>query len=165
MRKAVFAAMLLLGVLSAATPAVAQTYPPAPAPLTLSSSTLLPGQTVTLSGGGADPGATVTITFASDPVVVATVVADGNGDFTATFSVPEDATEGTHTISAISNGVVLATATVRILASTEENEETEGELAFTGSHTLQWLGVAAGLIALGAVLLVTIRRRRAAASA
>jgi hypothetical protein len=165
MRIAACAVMLALGAFFGAAPAAAQTYPPTTGTLTVSSSVVVPGQPVTVSGSGAGSGATVTITFASTPVVVATTTASAAGDFTATFEVPHEATAGLHTITATADGAVLGTVTVRVLAATSDENEKEGGLPFTGLNLLLRVGVGAGLILAGAVLLVAVRRRRAAASA
>jgi hypothetical protein len=163
MRKAVCTFVLTLAaIFVVASSAMAQTYPPSPQPLTISSSTAPAGGTLTISGEGADPGATVIITFASDPVVVATTTADAEGAFSATFQVPESAEPGTHTVSAISNGVVLATVEVRVTAAAQSSES---ELAFTGLNLLLKVGVGVGMLVAGAALLLAIRRRRAAPSA
>jgi hypothetical protein len=171
MQKAVCTVMLALAVvLGAATSAMAQSYPPAPRPLTISDSSVVPGQPVTVSGEGAEPGAIVTITFASDPVVVATTTAAGDGTFSASFTVPDNARAGLHTVTATSGGVVLGTVTVRVLAAatatsrpteTETAESAESELAFTGLNMLLKVGVGLGMILVGAVLLLAVRRRRA----
>jgi hypothetical protein len=171
MQKAVCTVVLALGVVfGAATSALAQTYPPTPAPLTISDSVVVPGQPVTVSGEGAEPGATVVITFASDPVVVATTTADSDGRFAASFKVPADATPGLHTVTATSNGVVLGTVTVRVLAAATATTvatpaATDNQLAFTGLNLLLKVGVGLGLILMGAAVLLAVRRRRASTSA
>jgi hypothetical protein len=171
MRKTVCTIVLALGVFFvAATSAVAQTYPPVSSALTINVSVALPGQTVTVSGEGADPGAIVVLTFASAPVVVARTTADGSGKFSATFRVPTDATPGLHTVTATSNGVVLASLTLRVLARSVQSAAHEREqgaelLAFTGFNGALKLGLGLGMILVGAVLLLAIRRRRSGASA
>jgi len=57
------------------------------------------GMELTVSGKGFIANATVTVTYATEPVVVATVTADAAGAFSATFTVPES-TAGAHTITA-----------------------------------------------------------------
>jgi hypothetical protein len=164
MRKAVCTAVLALAILAgAATQAVAQTYPPEPGSGTLtgSSSVVVPGGTITISGSGASPGATVTITFASTPVVLGTTTADAEGAFSATVTIPTSAEAGEHTVSAISEGVVLATLTLRVVATSAVQED-EDELAFTGVNALLKIGVGVGSILVGAVLLLVLRRRRRA---
>jgi hypothetical protein len=57
------------------------------------------GDSVTLSGVGFEANSTITITYATEPQVVATTTSDANGDFTATFDIPKSAA-GEHTITA-----------------------------------------------------------------
>ncbi len=57
------------------------------------------GMDITISGTGFKPNAQITITYASTPVVVATVTSAANGAFTATFKVP-NSSPGEHTITA-----------------------------------------------------------------
>ncbi len=66
------------------------------------------GSKVTINGAGFRPNSTVTITYAPEPDPVATPVADANGKFSATFTVPRSkggahvitATDGSSTITA-----------------------------------------------------------------
>jgi len=57
------------------------------------------GDTVTLTGDGFTPDATVEITYETDPVTLATVEADENGDFEVEITIPPSPA-GEHTISA-----------------------------------------------------------------
>ncbi len=57
------------------------------------------GDSVTVSGVGFEANSTITITYATEPQVVATTTSDANGDFTATFDIPKS-TAGEHTITA-----------------------------------------------------------------
>ena len=57
------------------------------------------GTELTVKGTGFTPSATVTITYATEPIVVATTTADANGKFSATFTVPKS-NHGQHTITA-----------------------------------------------------------------
>jgi len=101
MRPAGLVAVLL--VLSSG-PASAQGYPPSSDTLAVSTSTAVPGQPITISGSGYEPGTTVTITFESTPRVIGVVQADASGRFTAEVVVPPDATPGMHTIRATGMG-------------------------------------------------------------
>lgn len=171
MRKAVCAAAVcavaVIGFSGA--PALAQSYPPAPSPLTISSSVAAPGQALTISGQGAGPGATVTITLASTPRVVATTKADSSGKFRTSFQVPTDAPQGQHTLTASSNGKVLGSVTIRVVGAQQGGDPAAlaGEhngLPFTGANALPEVAAGAGLILAGIVLLLVIRRRRAGRS-
>jgi hypothetical protein len=173
MRKAVWVAVLCAAAMvigSSRAPALAQPYPPTPSPLTISSSVVAPGETLTVSGQGADAGATVTITLASTPRVVATTKADGSGTFRASFQVPTDEPQGQHTVTATSNGRVLGSVTIRVVA-TRQGADPGGAragdgngLPFTGANALPEVAAGAGLILAGIVLLLAIRRRRAGRS-
>lgn len=66
------------------------------------------GMEITVSGKGFIANATVTVTYATEPVVVATTTADAAGAFSATFTVPES-TAGAHTITA-TDGTNIATS-------------------------------------------------------
>ncbi len=100
-------------------PAPPATRPPPPRPsLGVTSSSVHRGQPVTVSGSGFAPGAVVTITFRSAPVVVGTATADAEGRFTAVVSVPSALSNGTHHIEAMgktsSGEQAVLTAMVRI---------------------------------------------------
>ncbi len=57
------------------------------------------GQSVTVSGTGFQANSTITITYATTPVTVATTTSDSEGAFTATFKIPKSEA-GAHTITA-----------------------------------------------------------------
>jgi len=57
------------------------------------------GMEMTVSGTGFIPEATITITYATEPIAVTTATADADGAFTATFKVPESES-GEHIITA-----------------------------------------------------------------
>jgi hypothetical protein len=87
--------------------------------LSVTSSSVHGGQSVTVSGSGFAPGATITITFQSPRVVVGTTTADGKGHFTATVLVPADAPPGKHNLQAdgpanVAGGHAVLVAQVRI---------------------------------------------------
>jgi hypothetical protein len=68
-------------------------------PVTSSASPGHVGQDITVSGAGFEPNSTVTITYTSEPQVVATPESNADGVFSATFEIP--ASEGgAHTITA-----------------------------------------------------------------
>jgi hypothetical protein len=68
-------------------------------PVTSSASPGHVGQEITVSGVGFKANSTVTITYTSEPQVVATPTSDAEGDFSATFEIPESE-GGAHTITA-----------------------------------------------------------------
>jgi len=56
------------------------------------------GMSLTITGTGFMPNATVTVSYASDSVALATVTTDGNGAFSVTVTIPSS-TGGNHTIT------------------------------------------------------------------
>jgi hypothetical protein len=184
MRKLVSALAVAAGLTLLASPATAQPYPPSSDEgLTVSESTVIPGQEITVSGDGAEPGATVTITLtrvssslgaghrvvaagpalaglvaASRPLAQSTVTlgrttAEDDGSFSITVTIPSSTDPGVYTLSAISGGEVLSVATLRVVAAA-------GGLPFTGTDVGPGLAIGAGLIVAGGLLLLAVRRRR-----
>jgi LPXTG cell wall anchor motif len=189
MRKLVSALTVAAGLTMLASPATAQPYPPtSDEGLTVSESTVTPGQQITVSGDGAEPGATVTITLtrsstslgaghrvvaagpvlaglvaASRPLAQSSVVlgrttADDDGSFSTTVTIPSSTDPGVYTLSAISGGEVLSVATLRVVAAA-------GGLPFTGTDVGPGLAIGAGLIVAGGLLLLAVRRRRSSVAA
>lgn len=62
------------------------------------------GMSITITGVGFTPSATVTVTYATDPVVLATVTTGSTGNFTATFTIPPSV-GGPHVIT-VSDGTI-----------------------------------------------------------
>jgi len=101
------AALALVAALLAATPALAQ-YPLTSGELTLavgaggerSSEPIRPGASVTLAGGGFQPGATVQVWLHSDPIHLATLKASDAGAVDAKVRIPASAPAGRHTLQA-----------------------------------------------------------------
>jgi len=56
------------------------------------------GMELTIDGTGFKPSATVTITYTSEPVVLATITTDGDGDFSVTVTIPPSV-GGNHTVT------------------------------------------------------------------
>ena len=162
MRKALTALAIAAAVCvlagPALAPALAQEYPPSGENLTANDTRVVPGQKMTVSGGGADPSAKVQIIFASTPRVVATTTADGNGDYSATFTVP-DVASGVHTVTAVSEGTVLDSLTVCVNTCATSGASAN-DLPFTGSSTLPGIGIGVALIGVGTMVLMAARRRR-----
>jgi len=182
MRKLVSALAIAAALTLLAIPASAQEdYPPSSSDsLTVSESTVAPGESITISGDGAEPGATVAfkLTKSSSALGVGRVVlagqrlaalvrpqaqssvslgsttADSDGSFSATLTIPSGLDDGTYTLTATSGGVVLATATIQVAASGSS------ALPFTGSNVGPGLAIGATLIVAGGLLLLAVRRRR-----
>jgi hypothetical protein len=181
MRKFVSALAVAVGLTLLAAPAYAQPYDEETSELTVSESTVAPGGTITISGDGADPGATVVFRLtrsssalgasravlagprlgalirpqAQGTITLGTTVAEADGSFSATLRIPSGLADGVYTITAVSGGEVLATATVRVV-----DGEVVGGLPFTGSNVAPGLAIGATLIVAGGLLLLAVRRRR-----
>ena len=57
------------------------------------------GRTVTVTGSGEGPGATLNVSIASTPTALGTVTADASGAFTKAFTVPCSVGAGDHTVT------------------------------------------------------------------
>jgi hypothetical protein len=113
------------------------------------------GKTITVSGSGYAPGSTVTVLIYSEPQVLTTVVADENGDFTVTVTVPAGLAPGQHTL--VASGVDsqgnprYVTLPVTVVAG----------LASTGADiAVPAIGGLAALTVGGALLFVSRRRSK-----
>ena len=93
-------------------------------PITSPSSPGYVGQNITLSGVDFQPNATITITYSTTSITVATTTSDASGDFSIDFDVPRSLA-GAHTITA-SDGInslqVLFYMEGQALLSISENE-------------------------------------------
>jgi hypothetical protein len=190
MRKFISALSIAVGLTLIAGPACAQdegNYPPSSDSLTVSESTVSPGESFTVSGDGAKPGATVTFKMkrsssalgsnrslaagpglaslaaairaqAQSSIPLGSTTANGDGEYSATLTVPSGTDPGVYTVTAASGGAVWAVVTIRVAAATGI-----GDLPFTGGNVLPGLAIGATLIVAGGLLLLSLRRRRGAA--
>lgn len=154
---------VLLVLLPLAGAASAQSYPPADEGQQVSDTQLTPGEPFTVSGGGFAPGSDVTVRF--DAQVLGTVLVRPNGTFSGTFTTPENASPGTHTITSTGRA---PDGTQRVLRSTVQvlgaAVNRTGTLPRTGTGLTMPLATSAGLlIGAGAVAIVATRRRRQSA--
>jgi hypothetical protein len=191
MRKLVSAIAIIAGLTLLGGPAFAQEerrYPPGNGGgLTVSGSTVSPGESFTVSGDGADSGATVTFTLkrsssalgasrvlaadaglglvvaavqpqAQGAVSLGSTTANGDGEYSATLTIPSGTDPGVYTLTASSGGAVLDVITIRVAAAGGV-----GDLPFTGGNVLPGLAIGAALIVAGGLLLLSLRRRRSTA--
>jgi LPXTG cell wall anchor motif len=192
MRKLVSALAVTAGLTLLAAPVYAQTtttepepYPPTTSGLTVSETTLSPGETFTASGSGAEPGARVTFTLrrsstalGADQAVAAgprlaglvaairpqaqsvslgSTTANAEGEYSATLRIPLDTDPGLYSLIASSGGEVLGVVTIRVVAG---GGVTQLGLPFTGGNVLPGLAIGATLIVAGGLLLLSLKRRR-----
>jgi LPXTG cell wall anchor motif len=189
MRKFVSALTIAAGLTLVAVPAYAQDddYPPATSEgLTVSESTVTPGESIVVAGGGAEPGATVVITLTGP---LSSTLGSGNRVVAAgptlarlvaaTRPLAQGSTVTLGSTTADGDGNFRITVTIPLdtepglytLTATSGGEvlsaatirvlaATTGGLAFTGSNVGPGLAVGAGLIVAGGLLLLAVRRRR-----
>jgi hypothetical protein len=189
MRKLGSAFAVAAGLALLAGPAHAQDdrdYPPSGGGLTVSESTVFPGERFTVSGDGAKPGATVSFTLQRSPSALGTgrIVAaglslvrsvarirsqgqrsvslgsttDADGEFSATLTMPAGTEPGVYALTASSGGAILAVMTLRVITASGI-----GGLPFTGANVLPGLVIGATLIVAGGLVLASLKRRRPAA--
>jgi LPXTG-motif cell wall-anchored protein len=122
-----------------------------------------PGGPLTATASGFQPGAQVTFTFNSDPVVLGTATAGDDGVASIQSTWPANAADGTHTVTASGadgDGVF------EIGASTVCGVSTSGgALPRTGSDSAPLLQIAIALVAAGGILVLAARKRMASVNA
>jgi hypothetical protein len=165
LRVVLLRAGLLFGAVAAtavawAAPAGAA-YPPPPVALQLSTSVATPGQTIGVTGEGCAAGSTVTLTFMSTPVPLGTTVANSQGQFSTTVTIPVNATLGAHEIVATCGSLSL-TAALTVVASTAVPAAAapHAPLPFTGWDTRGPLLAGLVLLILGTAAVLVSRSRR-----
>lgn len=141
--------------------------PTANGPLTtsgISTGSVTPGSTITVSGTGYAPFSTVTVLVYSTPTVLGTAQADANGAFTFTGKLPAGLAAGSHTL--VAAGVDGAGnpryLTQAITVGGAAGSGASGGLAYTGADiAVPTIGGLAAL-AVGGGLVLAGRRRRSA---
>ncbi len=145
-------------------PPVDPSNPPAEtgdAALILSTKQLTAGGSFDLSGVGFAANEKVDVTLHSDPVLLGTLVADGDGAITGSLVVPTSATSGAHQLIAVGQESGAEVAVDVTVTSTAAPAATDaGPLASTGSTVLGGVVVAGLLLLLAGGALVMRRRRR-----
>ncbi len=113
---------------------------------------------MTVQGTGCP--ANVTVTIKIGDVVIGTVTSDANGDFTdPNIVLPPSITPGTYTVHALCGDLDLtAVLSVNALATTTV---APGTLPRTGTDSGVWVKIGLSLVAIGGLLVLATRRRRA----
>ncbi|POH61071.1 hypothetical protein CVS28_00760 [Arthrobacter glacialis] len=169
-----------------ATTAPATTAPATTAPATTAPATTAPpasveaddvqqGQALTFTGSGFLPGEKVSGTVHSDPVDLGVSVADASGNVSFTWNVPANFTVGEHTVTLsgetskrvveavftvlASAAATTATGGATSSAAATSSDSTKDGLANTGTRATALWGGAALMALLGAVVLMSNRRR------
>jgi hypothetical protein len=159
-----FALGAIGSVVALAVPAGAQdpVYPPSnTCGIQLSASAVRADQTFTINGTQADAGIDVTLTFESDPVVIATATTDAQGAFQVDATVPSGAEPGIHTVRV--QGHTSCAAQVRVVGTApvpDGGGSRSTGLAYTGANPLVLVLIALVVLTIGFVLVAGERRHR-----
>ena len=173
MKQLSVALMLVVGVLFGSG-GVTQAYPPGPGTITVSDPTPDPGSTFTVTFHNCKVGEVVVFVFNGGPPISVVSTGDaqtGIGSATATFTAPN--ASGTYTGTATCGGVTLTFEISVVVPSTTlggsgDSAVTapDNSIVKTGSDNVgRKISTGAGLLALGAGLLLVSRRRRTVATA
>ncbi|MFZ6004257.1 MAG: prenyltransferase/squalene oxidase repeat-containing protein [Actinomycetota bacterium] len=139
---------------------VPTTAPPSAPTATASATSVVLGGSTTVSGSGFTPGEQVTITLHSTPVLLATVVADGEGRVTKAVTIPTDLEVGEHRIELVGlTSGVRASIEIEVLGTEVAGR---GTLPATGRASAASVALAVALLLAGATLIGAARRRAAA---
>ncbi len=163
------ASLVGVAVLGMSAPAIAQDYPPARTPASVSDSTVVLGQMFTLNSGNGfcfeDPDEITAVVEVFDDILVADV--DGNGNASASVTVPEDTAPGrqTATFECIDGNTVDVAFTVVAAAAAGPGQgqqpDRRGALPRTGADQIVPLTITGvALVGIGAGIVVASRRRR-----
>lgn len=124
-------------------------------------STFTPGEDGTANLSGMTPNTTHDLDFAQSPgEIVGSGTSDADGDLTINFTIPSDASNGSATLTFDPRGVSGANATTTIQISGAAAGD-GGALPDTGSSIDLFVGSGIVLIGVGAVLVLSVRKRRA----
>lgn len=148
--------LALTAILALGSPALAADY--GGGTLTIDDATLAPGQDLHLTGTGCPPAAAVEVRL--DGRRIGATIADGDGAFTFTGTVPSGTAPGQHTLSAVCGDL---DQSLVITVPGEEDTATAGMVPPTGAESGPLVRLAAVLLLLGAGALLLARRRRAIA--
>ena len=129
----------------------------------VSSSTVAPGGSLTVTGTGWLPASSVSVWIESTPVLLKSGVAvDSNSEFTTSVIVPADIEPGPHTIfstGTTTTGEVGAAASASITVTGSTPDGSGENLAATGSNIIPIAALGGALVATGLGTVVLVRRR------
>jgi hypothetical protein len=157
--RAIALAVAVIGAALFFTPAMqAEAYPPTTCPgmLSLSTTTPLVGETITVTGADFTAGAQVHLVMHSKVFDLGTFKADAQGEFTAQVTLPEGVT-GSHVISATSGAPHISQCAgvhvhIHAPAGTSAGPPGHHGTSFTGVDILVIVLIAVGLLGVGAAL-------------
>lgn len=122
------------------------------------------GGNITVEGSGVPANSVVTITV--NGTTLGTATANGDGDFlTASLPLPATLTSGQYTLHATTGSVdltaTLDVATGPCAVSAATVAQSPGTLPVTGTNSGEWVKAGLSLVAIGGLLVLATRRRRA----
>lgn len=160
-----FTAVVVIGLFLLAMmtmPALAQDYPPDAPSVAVSDTTVVAGETITVSSSGWLPGSDVTVTFLTTSEVLGTAEVGADGAFQTRVTIPSDASPGVHTLRVTGTGADGEPASVDIRITVEA---VAAALPVTGLNLTVGTVLSTVLIAAGVTALLISRRRRTSAPA
>lgn len=105
----------------------------APTPVvSVSTTSVVQGGTVTISGTGFTEGATVRVDVASDPLTLTTATVDASGTFGYTWTVPSDFEVGAHTLYVYQDGSLVSTSGITVTAADGSGSGGSGSTGTSG---------------------------------
>lgn len=129
---------------------------------TASSPSVLAGGEVNLTGTGCQPGELVTFSFGGESAGSAT--ADGTGSFSFALTVPESTPPGTYTVTA-SCGELVQSFELTVAGGGDLGAPIgTGSLSRTGTEVGPLAALGIGLIVIGGIFILQLRRRSVAGS-
>jgi hypothetical protein len=157
-------------VIAVPTAAAAQEYPTTrEESLTVSDSSLAPGDSLSIEGRGFAPGSSATATLFSAPMEVGTFTADGSGTVRGEVTIPPSTSPGEHRLelagSGADGGPLVLSAQLTITGEgggSGSRQSGGGGFAFTGTSITALIVAGTLLAGLGAGAVVVSRRRRVA---
>jgi hypothetical protein len=164
-RAAAILAALLIATVGLASTASAQSY--AGSSVAVSSNNVTCGANLTGTGTGWAPGIPVFLTVQSTPVSLPPVIPDADGNFTVEFTSPAD--PGAHTLTAVQtvDGATITRVTEFTCSETSGGGAARavtpaGALPFTGGDSAPLVQLGVALLAVGALVVLIVRKRRSA---
>jgi 5'-nucleotidase len=152
-------ALTVLGITSLAATAASAQYVPGNPGIIVNPPSVQVGGTITVQGTGCPAGSHVVIKVGDTTVGDATASNDSDGSFTVTITLPPSIGPGQYLVHALCGDLDLtAVLSVTALATTTTVTAT---LPVTGTDSGTWVKVAVVLVAVGGLLVLAARRRRA----
>jgi len=129
--------------------------------ITLTPTSVTPGQTVTVTASGFNAGALVTFTISPNSLVMGTATADSKGVATLDWAVPADFPLGSHMVNADGDGCSdpANVAELTVVSAVSQTQPASGTLPRTGNDYSNLLRIGILLIAAGGLVVLATRKR------